>query len=958
MTAPAHVHTGASQIQRSQSRRQPAHLSVSLLHSLTGAKAQPSTHDSESSPDDLSTRAAALSDSPSSLQPLHGKPSSGGSSNAEGWFDTSNAQRRANNASYTDSDPPFFMRNSSSYDSPPDGHGQQARNGQMNVDLDRSLALRPGLIHAETDGSSTEEYRGVIDDLTIENKKLKRKLKKYEKMHDAHLKDDKLFEIRVHGLPVDKKRELEDMLRNFASNITTRGGGEFPVNGYEGITQVKGAESSMTSLLQNDSAYASMSASGRGSSAQSGSGSKHGKITPTARFTKQRNVHSYLHHIPENLMPQQNPESMSEQTRKKLVVGRLEQIFAGRGAATGPHHQALQQEQVSQMAAHADRAYGQPTRKEGVREAAIMLKETEEPMDSTAANPARLDMDTSNATNHMEHEYVDEQDFANKSPDYVQRPTRPIDLDLDRAQVPADNMRYIRHLGFSPLDIGSTEVPEDGHGWIYLNVLINMAQLHTLHVTADFVTKAVTECSERFEVSTDGRKVRWKGITRNIRLAPIEAEDDDDESNADMSPRKRMKRTHTANARHKLQTESSGHGAVAAKANKLVYTPLFHHRSSMEDSEDSSSDDYDDSGSSVMARPVGNESSAMTSSGIRTAMAPAKKQKKRTDGPIIFYNNAGFCTDLSSDRDGPNPRNRPVYRTANVLPIGRPYHVAKGKTLELRGPLDEAGTLPEAMSLGDNPIATDMELTFPPPSPPKAYKSRHLHQSEFEVTGMGGVYPADHFAVSVESRRAVVDHIPVQRATHDSTTKAAPHKLAAILRAGRSKTAASSGPGIQITKRKYTEHPPSRLPPASCFMPSGEDSTSESDSEIDDAENNDADSPDALPPSAAPQAMGHFDARSEDSDVDMEDDEDDDDDDDESDGSLDLLAAVRELDPETVRQQEREYDMNMADRLAEAIPAGSSAATAGGGSGFASPAMKMGEKQYQQAVRDARKVGH
>ena len=35
--------------------------------------------------------------------------------------------------------------------------------------------------------------------------------------------------------------------------------------------------------------------------------------------------------------------------------------------------------------------------------------------------------------------------------------------------------------------------------------------------------------------------------------------------------------------------------------------------------------------------------------------------------------------------------------------------------------------------------------------------------------------------------------------------------------------------------------------------------------------------------------------------------------------------------------QEREFDSNIADRLAEVIPAGSSAATADGGSGFNSP---------------------
>jgi hypothetical protein len=60
--------------------------------------------------------------------------------------------------------------------------------------------------------------------------------------------------------------------------------------------------------------------------------------------------------------------------------------------------------------------------------------------------------------------------------------------------------------------------------------------------------------------------------------------------------------------------------------------------------------------------------------------------------------------------------------------------------------------------------------------------------------------------------------------------------------------------------------------------------------------------------------------------------------DDSDDGSIDFLATARQVDATTVRTQEREYDAALADRLAEDIVAGSSAATAGGGSGFNSPA--------------------
>ena len=231
-----------------------------------------------------------------------------------------------------------------------------------------------------TDGSSTEDYRGVIDDLTIENKKLKRKLKKYEKLHDSHLKDDKLFEVRIHGLPAAKKRELEETLRKFTASL---GSDSFPASGYEGIVPAlptlathKTGTSSQASLQNADSAYASMSMSGQGSSAaQSGGETSNKRSAPNAALRRQ-NIHTYLHHIPEGLLPQPSPANMTERMKKKLVVRRLEQVFAGKGAVGG-HHHPQQQQEVSQSAARADRAAsegaGRRSRQEGTREAQIMI---------------------------------------------------------------------------------------------------------------------------------------------------------------------------------------------------------------------------------------------------------------------------------------------------------------------------------------------------------------------------------------------------------------------------------------------------------------------------------------------------------------------------------------------------------------------------------------------------------
>jgi hypothetical protein len=818
------------------------------------------------------------------------------------------------------------------------------------------------MMRAGTDGESSDDFRGVIDDLTIENKKLKRRLKKYEKLHDAHLKDDKLFEIRVHGLEADKKRELEEILRAFAAGLAPQPAPAFPPNGYAGISpglKTHQTGSSQASNQLTDSAYASMSASGQGSSAPSVGASKHRRNVQAAK-SRQQNIHSFLHHIPEGLQPHPNSEAMSERAKEKMVVRRLEQIFAGTDALAGPHHQTLQQEDVSQTAARADRtaieAQGQQALLEGHREADMMNMETEDPLDIGAKR--RLAAGNTDALNHQESENIAEQDFAESSPDSKsdeQRPTRPLDLDPDRAQVPADNYRYIRHLGFSPQDPEHQRTPEDGHGWVYLNLLINMAQLHTIHVTPEFVRKAVTERSDHFEVSEDGRKVRWRGGSRITKTSSYGGDSSRERTDDDgQSPRKRLK---TSNGSGVRATSQGGNGASVRKPQpefgRLMYTPLFSHRSMSEDSEASSStgEEYNDS---PYTQQMGGESSGMASSGLHTS-AP-KKKRKQDNGPIIFYNNAGFCTDLSGDSGARGSNGTPYYKPSSLAPVGRtPPREEPSQMFEKRGPLEEASLLPEPMDLADNPIPDSLELAFPTQSPPSSASGAQKRPSiDLEVTGMGGVYPADNFAIEVESRHAVVDQHEAPAIPIQDTTKNLPDRFARILHGNTPQRKVRAAVAQRYLNIQRIEHPPSMLPPALCFVPEEDDSTSDDYSGTVDEMSMSPDAADVLPPSTAPQTMYMPDVDSEDSDEEMEDEEYDESDA-ESDGSLDLLATAREADPEAISRKERQYDAEMAERLAEAIPAGSSAATAGGGSGFASPESGVDKREYRNAMEDARK---
>ena len=947
-------------------RRPPAHKSVSLLHSRGSRpiSESASSSDSEKAQPSQVRRSPTATDSPSSLEALGGRNSSGETSNAEKWFEKSNNEVRDSSTTFVDNDPPFFMRNCSS-ESPPDPQNSDLRHFSGVDDGANSLPLHTELLQLGTEGSSVDDFRSVIDDLTVENKKLKRRLKKYEKLHDSHLKDEKLFEVRIHGLPPDKKKELEETLRKFASSLGTTGANAFPADGYSSLLPLlKQAKtvSSQTSLQNADSAYASMSASGQGTVSQSGIDNKQ-KDTPTQYMAARRkNIHSYLHHIPEGLLPQQNPSTMTERARKKLVVRRMEQLFAGKGALPGGPEQSMQQQEVSQTAARAERsaleAQGQLAGKEGSREAHIMKQDAEEQMSSTENRS-----EEKVTGKQSEKRKLPQPNPYKRSPDSAveeQRPTRPLDLDPHRAQVPAENIRYMRQMGFSPPDPYAGRSPEEDHGWIYLNFLINMAQLHTINVTSEFVRKALGEYSNKFEVSSDGRRVRWKGaasLTRNSSSGGGSSNERmSNETNDGQTPRKRAKLTHSNVARSNFQNGGlSSHPAQCSRAesSRHVYTPLFSHRDESDTDESSSEEEEDSEESPQHPALIAGNSSGMTSSRMRTSSgvpgASVRKKQMREDGPIIFYNNARFCTDLSGDRKPTGSNGGPVYTPASSLPVGKPVTTAD-QTLEKRGPLAEASSLPEPMDLSDNPIPESLEVSFPPDSPSKPPSSNGQDPIELEVTGIGGVWPADNFSISVDSRHASTPDLQNPNAIIPLETKALPPRVRQILES--SGITPKSHPVInkQFVASAVRGLPPSELPPALAFMPVDDESLDE-DSDADDDDASEAPpSPGALPPSAAPQRVDFQYPLSEADD----DEEEDDSDDEESDDEVDFLATARQIDPEAVRLQEREYDANMAERLAEEIPAGSSAATAGGGSGFASPTDGFDSQVLRQARREAR----
>lgn len=814
-----------------------------------------------------------------------------------------------------------------------------------------SIPYRPGITQTANDGSSTEDFRSVIDDLTVANKKLRQKLKKYEKQYDAHLQEEKLFEVRFHGLPDHKKAELEATLRKFATGLDGSTNSEYRQISYAPALEHQKTASSASRFAE--SGYASLSASGQNSSTPSNQASNQTedrqKMSRSVYNRQQQSIQSYLHDIPAGLRPNSHAP-MTDKSKKKLVVRRLEQIFAGKRSAPGTHPQPMQQEEVAQSAASADRqereATGLRFKPEGLRVARIMDRGDKEEF-SGQTRDQRLQTTLQS----------DEQDMTGAgSPN--QRPTRPLDLDLYRAQVPVENMEYIRHLGFSPPDMDTGEAPEEGHGWLYLNLLINMAQLHTLNVTPDFVKDALHEYSSHLELSRDGRKIRWKGgldVTKNSSDSSSENYSGnsplDNALDAQIPPERPKTERNSSNEGLGLGPEVQAKRLARAKREfeqkQFAYTPIFFHKESSEEDEDYYGLDNESSGNSLQPPQPAADSSGFGSSAMQSGSST--KKRKHENGPMIFYNKAQFCTDLSGDRLGASLTAPGAYSTITNHPIGAtasPSRVVFDRcdVAELRGPLDNTPMEIDS-SNGSRIASSDEDIDFSPQALDLGTGDGSPVSIDFEASGVGGVQPEDNFSIHVRRAHTQVTTPNVTGCRRSSLYS---KKILDVLNeavATKDEPASPSSPSRvikeEIISASRQSLPNSTLPPAS-FLPLDSTSSGDVDSDLGSDESlSDEETESDNGPATTMQLLNispnpdrHFrNGSSESSEAESEYSDDSDD------GSVDLLATARQLEPNVVRNQEREYDAALADRLAEEIVAGSSAATAGGGSGFNTPAV-------------------
>ncbi|KAL5603958.1 hypothetical protein FOVSG1_006708 [Fusarium oxysporum f. sp. vasinfectum] len=322
--------------------------------------------------------------------------------------------------------------------------------------------------------SSSDDYRSVIDDLTLEIQQLKKELKRYKQPGPALPHKDKLFEIKIYGLPQKKKRELETILRDLATDhdgspeaSSSQKWGKISLQNRDHrysksrVQRSHAPSSPGSGLWPDDSAYASMSAGGESSRTPF--------YLPILPSTKSSNgkVEDYLRDVPDGLYPQH--VVMTDKERKHLVVRLLEQLFTGRSDSTDISKMPPMRPGGSFIMARAvaDAQVAEPSsthepsirETEPIREARILSLEHKScawrdechmSNHGSASDPENDNMGTEGNDKGL---VSSTKPFSSLPLLPKQRPTRPCDLDPDRSQIPSETMNYIRHLDLLSPDI-------------------------------------------------------------------------------------------------------------------------------------------------------------------------------------------------------------------------------------------------------------------------------------------------------------------------------------------------------------------------------------------------------------------------------------------------------------------------------------------------------------------------
>lgn len=406
--------------------------------------------------------------------------------------------------------------------------------------------------------------------------------------------------------------------------------------------------------------------------------------------------------------------------------------------------------------------------------------------------------------------------------------------------------------------------PQASPGWIYLNLLVNMAQLHTLNVTPDFVRKAIYDCSTKLMLSDDGGKVRWRGYSQQTGPSP------DEPYKSAATP---LANSPVSSSVKKLEQDGRGPsitGRDSAQEYSTSYlqdtTSSGRHQSSILNNADSTLQyrpmfaprKRQSSRSHHDAKDEGSVDSDSTSSSM--ASCPAQTKMDIQSGPMIFLDRDPFFLDLSADFPDSDRLDHKLYGRLVEQPLGRQNRSTEMyRETEKRSSnalptvsgeiLRHGNSLHESISFPSLTIYDDDD-----PANPAEDSTTGAEPVELAASGMGGIQLDDNFAINVKTeQQPPPPSLSVRPYEDGRESQTRPRVSGHML---------PTHPPVPAARHRHllsattTHLPPSPLPPPSYAYPAFSSSSSSSDCESDDDILDDVDSDSELafrPLSLSPQ---------------------------------------------------------------------------------------------------------
>ncbi|KAH7231599.1 frequency clock protein [Fusarium redolens] len=327
----------------------------------------------------------------------------------------------------------------------------------------------------------------------------------------------------------------------------------------------------------------------------------------------------------------------------------------------------------------------------------------------------------------------------------------------------SENMNYIQHLDLLPPDLlpGQRSIQDvhlDAEGWVSLNLLYNLAQLHLINVTPDLVRSAVLEISTNFQLSPDGHKFRWRGGSKDTKFSSHSSGYNSQEIpsayDIDGSEKKRERPKTSRFTSNESQFGGLSKDALnfdsqlCARVESFRYKPLF--------AQQDSSGGHTSRGASVCSSiAVDDNNPGGSGLGLNYSRGTAGKWQHHEADLSPTTRTPSSAQNRKDSQQLSNFARSPRRTTSGPFISYRPLTDRCQDLRQQSSAMGEDNNEVQGLINDDREQSSDIELDLIWND-----AQQDMGQQPLVPCGLGGVLPDDHFTVVVDTKRPKQDVLP------------------------------------------------------------------------------------------------------------------------------------------------------------------------------------------------------